>query len=393
MYVTEPNNDKLPFMTGLIDIDNLVPAFLILVAFCAVAGFIPLARLAALRVGLTDKPGGRKTHDDEIPLVGGLVIFPVYMVVGHFAGMDFASYWPLYLSLCLILVTGALDDMYHVGAWVRFFVQIVAATVIVIVGDARLYHLGDLFGFGNLGLGFMSIPFSIIAVTLFVNAINLMDGLDGLAAGKSAIVLGWLMLSCAIVGAWAPFFHMAILMACLIGFLFYNMRHPFRSKASIFLGDAGSLGLGLVLAWYCIGLAHEPDPIVVPIMIAWIIALPVIDACGQFYRRVKEGKHPFEPDRGHFHHHFIHAGIPVGHSTALILIWGFVLGGIGYFGIFFGVPQPVLTLGWVILLFSHMAISYKPRLFIAFLSRFGAKPEDLGIEEAAAPKSQADNNR
>jgi len=379
----------LPFMNEVLDIDTIIPLMLTLGAFLAVLALIPLARKAAIATGFTDKPGGRKTHDDEVPLVGGLVIFPVYMVIGYFAGMDFGTYWPLYMALALILITGALDDKFHIGAWVRFFVQIVAASVIVVVGDARLYHLGDLFGFGNLGLGVMSIPFSIIAVTLFVNAINLMDGLDGLAAGKSAIVVGWLMLACALVGAWAPFFHMSILMACILGFLFYNMRHPFRSKASIFLGDAGSLGLGLVLAWYCIGLAHEPDPIVVPIMIAWIIALPVIDACGQFYRRVKEGKHPFEPDRGHFHHHFIHAGIPVGRSTVLVLLWGFILGGIGYFGIYFGVPQPVLTLAWVILLFSHMAMSYKPRLFISFLSRFGAEPEDLGIEDKTAPKTQA----
>lgn len=376
-------------MNEMLDVDIIVPMAMALGAFFAVLLVIPFARKAAIAYGLTDKPGGRKTHDDEVPLIGGLVIFPVYIVFGHFAGMDLASYWPLYAALLLLLVTGAVDDKYHLGAWVRFFVQFVAATVIVVVGSARLYHLGDLFGFGNMGLSFMSIPFSIIAVVLFVNAINLMDGLDGLAAGKSAIVLGWLMLSCAIAGAWIPFFHMAILMACILGFLFYNMRHPFRTKASIFLGDAGSLGLGLVLAWYCIGLAHEPDPIVVPIMIAWIIALPVIDACGQFYRRVKEGKHPFEPDRGHFHHHFVHAGIPVGKSTMMILAWGAILGGIGYFGIFFGVPQPVLTVGWIILLFSHMAVSYRPRLFIDFLGRFGAKPEDLGIEDETVPKTQA----
>lgn len=354
-----------------------------IIAFIAVIASIPVARELAIAFGLTDKPGGRKVHEDEIPLVGGLVIFPVFMICGMFAGFDFVAYWPLFVGLTMILVTGAFDDRFHMGAWVKFFIQFLAAGLIVIMGDARLYHLGDLFGFGNLGLDFMSIPFSIVAVVLFVNAINLMDGLDGLAAGKSAVVLGWLMLACAFAGQWPPFFAMAVLMACILGFLFYNMRHPFRSKASIFLGDAGSLSLGLVLAWYCIGLARDPDPVVVPITIAWIIALPVIDACGQFFRRVKQGRHPFAPDRGHFHHHFVHAGIPVGKSTALILCWGAFLGAVGYFGIHFGVPQVVLTLGWIALLFSHIAMSYKPEWFIGFLSQFGAKPKDLGIEEAA----------
>lgn len=357
-----------------------------LAAFASVVAIIPFARKLAIQCGMTDKPGGRKHHEDEVPLIGGLVIFPVFMIMGTIGGLDIHSYWPLYLSLFLLLLTGAIDDRYHLGPWVRFFVQILAASIIVLLGDARLYSLGNLFGFGDIGLGFMSIPFSIIAVTLFVNAINLMDGLDGLAAGKSVVVLGWLMLACVMAGAWPPLYHMAILMACIAGFLFYNMRHPFRSKASIFLGDAGSLGLGLVLSWYCIGLAQEPDPIVVPIMIAWIIALPVIDACGQFYRRVKEGQHPFHPDRGHFHHHFIHAGIPVGKSTMMILGWGFVLGGIGCFGILLGVPQPILTALWIILLFSHMAMSYKPEWFINYLRRFGAKPADLGIENIDSGK-------
>lgn len=356
-------------------------------AFVAVMMLIPPMRLVAIRLGLTDKPGGRKHHEDEVPLIGGLVIFPVFMVLGLFSGFDIASYWPLFLALSMVLLTGAIDDRYGVGVWIRFFVLLGAASMIVIFGNARLEHLGNLFGFGNLQLGFMSIPFSIIAVTLFINAINLMDGLDGLAAGKSAVVLGWLMLACMLAGFWPPLTHMGILMGCIIGFLFYNMRHPFRSKASVFLGDAGSLSLGLVLAWYCIGLAHEPDPVVIPIMIAWIIALPVIDACGQFYRRVREGRHPFDPDRGHFHHHFVHAGIPVGKSTVMILSWGALLGAIGYFGIYFGVPQPVLTAGWIILLFSHMAVSYKPEMFIAFLSRFGAKPQDLGVDKEVSGQS------
>ena len=352
-----------------------------LIAFVAVLLIIPTARELAVAFQLTDKPGGRKNHLDEVPLVGGLVIFPVFMICAMFAGFNFEAYWPLFAALSLILITGAIDDRFHVNAWIRFFIQFVAASLIVIYGDAKLLHLGNLFGFGNLRLNWMSVPFSIVAVVLFVNAINLMDGLDGLAAGTCAVVLGWLMLACAIAGQWPPFFAMAILMACILGFLFYNMRHPFRSKASIFLGDAGSLSLGLVLAWYCIGLARGPDPVVIPITIAWIIALPIIDACGQFFRRVKEGRHPFDADRGHFHHHFVHAGIPVGKSTAMILLWGFILGGIGYGGIYFGVPQPVLCVLWIALLFSHMAMSYKPEWFIQYLKRFGAKPEDLGLDK------------
>lgn len=342
-----------------------------LIAFLGVIMLVPFARRWAAVFNLTDKPGGRKDHVDEVPLIGGLVIFPVFMLLCVFANIDFQAYWTLFMALSLLLLAGALDDQFHINPWIKFFVQFVAAILIVVVGDARLYHLGDLFGFGNLQLGFMSIPFSVIAVVLLVNAVNLMDGLDGLAAGYSTVALGWLMVACAIAGQWVPFFTIATLMGAILGFLYYNMRHPLRERAAIFLGDAGSMCLGLVLAWFAIGLARDPDPVVVPITVAWILALPIIDACGQFYRRVKEGKHPFYPDRGHFHHHFVHAGIPVGHSTALILLWASVLGGIGYGGIHFGVWTPILTGLWVFLLFSHMALMYRPQKFIAFLKRYG----------------------
>ncbi len=344
------------------------------VAFVAVLALIPLTRILALRIGLVDQPDERKMHEGAIPLIGGLVIFPVFMVVLVLSGVEIAHYLPLFFALTVLLIMGAVDDLVHLPAGVKFFIQIGVAVFIVVIGDARLYQLGNLFGFGDLGLGIMAIPFSIAAVALLINAINLMDGLDGLAAGKSFIVLGWLSLACAISGEWGVFQSMGPLMGALLGFLFYNMRHPFRDKACIFLGDAGSLGLGLVIAWFCIGLAQEPDPVVLPISIAWIVALPVMDACGQFYRRIREKRHPFSADRGHFHHHFIHAGIPVGRSTALILLLGVVLGGIGYGGILIGVPQVALTILWVMLILSHMALSQKPdETYIKFFSHFGKK--------------------
>jgi len=341
----------------------------VFLAFLAVLAVIPSAKRVALRADFVDRPGGRKMHGDPVPPIGGLVIFPVFMIAGILAGLDLKLYWPLFTALILILVTGAVDDKVHIKAWIKFMIQFVAAFMIVFPGGAQVYVLGDLFGFGVVGLGFMSVPFSVFCVALLINSINLMDGLDGLAAGKSFVVLFWLALACALGGAWQPFLAIAILMGALAGFLFYNMRHPFRDKASVFLGDAGSMALGLVLAWYVMTLAQGPEPVLAPISVAWIVALPVMDACGQFFRRMKEGRHPFSPDRGHFHYHFVDAGIPVGQSTLLILLIGFVLGAIGYGGILIGVPQFVLTIGWVALLAAHMVLSLKPEPFINLLSK------------------------
>jgi UDP-GlcNAc:undecaprenyl-phosphate/decaprenyl-phosphate GlcNAc-1-phosphate transferase len=124
-----------------------------------------------------------------------------------------------------------------------------------------------------------------------------------------------------------------------------------------------------VLAWFCMDLAHENGQVLPPISIAWILALPVIDTIAQFFRRMAEGRHPFEPDRGHFHHHFIHAGIPTGESVYVILSLAFVLGAIGYLGAAMGLPQFVLTIGWVLLLASHIVLSRKPDIYIRIFKR------------------------
>lgn len=330
------------------------------IAFIGVFVLIPLGIKLAHIAGFVDEPGGRKDHADPVPPIGGLVILPIYMIVIALALPNALYFWPLFAALTLILIVGGLDDYMNINPWPRFIAQFVAAALIVIPGQAQLYHLGDLFGLGAFELGWMSIPFSIIAVVLLINAINLMDGLDGLVAGKSFVIMLWLALACVFSGHYAALGPLLPLMGALAGFLVYNMRHPLREKAAIFLGDAGSMGLAVVVAWFAIGLAQEPDPVLVPISMAWILALPIFDVCAQFYRRVREGRHPFSPDRGHFHHHFVHAGVSVGASTALILVIGFVLGGVGYVGVSLGVPQFVLTSVWICLLLLHIAISENP---------------------------------
>lgn len=339
-------------------------------AYMAVLLLIPPARALAIKVGFVDEPGGRKDHPDPVPPIGGLVIFSIYMAVVILTSADFSvtikAFWPLFAGLGLVLLVGAVDDYKHMNPWLKFSAQFAAAFLIVIPGGAELSHLGNLFGFGDFELGFMSMPFSVIATVLLINAINLMDGLDGLAAGKSFVIFLWLAIACAFAHQWAALQPILPLMGALAGFLFYNMRHPLRGRASVFLGDAGSMALGLVIAWFSIALSKGTHPPLVPISMAWILALPIMDTCAQFYRRTREGRHPFSPDRGHFHHHLVHAGLPVGQATLVILAIAFVFGGIGCLGVMVGVPQWLLTTLWIVFLFTHMALSFHPETYIRF---------------------------
>lgn len=340
-------------------------------AFVLTLGLIPAAKFLAKRLGYVDapdSPGGRKQHDEPVPPIGGMVIFPVFVFAALFLGIDVAAIGPYLTALALVLVIGFIDDRWPVNAKLKFAAHFMAAIIVVVPGGAQLQSLGNMFGLGALELGWFAIPFSVACVVYLINAINMMDGIDGLAGGMSLIIVGWLTFAAFIAQDWMLVGVFATLGAALAGFLFYNMRHPFRDKASVFLGDAGSMALGLTIAWFCISVVQDPDPVLVPISVAWIIALPIIDAFGLFAMRLYEGRHPFSADRRHFHHHFIHAGFPVGHSTLLILIWGGFLGAVGYFGIAHGIPQAVLTLAWIALWIGHALVTMRPQRLINALT-------------------------
>lgn len=348
-----------------------------LLSFFAVLGLVPLVRKAALRFGFVDQPGGRKDHAQPTPPVGGLVIVPVFIGFSVLSGADPSRQWPFWAALAVIMLAGALDDRYAIRPRWKFMAQFIAALLIVVFGNARVVSLGDLFGFGTVWLGFMHIPFSVIASILLINAINLIDGIDGLAGGKSFIALFWMLVACLVAGAGAQAVSIGIMMAALAGFLVYNMRSPLRRKASVFLGDAGSMALGLSLAWFGMTLGMGSDPVIAPIAVAWILALPIMDTCAQFARRVAQGRHPFSADRNHFHHHFINAGVSVARATAIITLIGFVLGLIGVGGMLLGVPEYVLAYVWIVTILVHIYMSLRPARFrriVAFFLRRDEAP-------------------
>lgn len=350
----------------------MMTGLFVFLAFAAAAALIPPACRAAVRTRFVDRPGGRKAHRGAVPPVGGLVVVPVFLLgAGWLAAGDVPGFYAFAAAMIMILVVGALDDARGLPARVKFFMQFAAASVMVVGGRAAIANLGDLFGFGPFGLGLASVPFSIVAAVLLMNAVNLMDGLDGLAGGIAFTALFWLAVSCVLTGGGAAYLPaLLVLMAALAGFLLYNMRHPLRAKASVFLGDAGSLSLGLALAWFSMKLADINVAAAEPVSIAWILALPIMDTCGQFARRVREGRHPFDADQNHFHHHFIAVGVPAGRAVAIILGIAFVSGGIGVAGVHAGLPVWGLTCGWTALLLAHIYMSLRPARMHAFLSGF-----------------------
>ena len=336
-----------------------------IIAFVLVVVLTMPFRKLATRIGVVDAPGGRKQHDEAVPPIGGLIIFPIFIIAGIFSGIaDLQTYWPLFISLIILLVFGAIDDLFAIHARLKILVHLVAACIIAFWGNVQAAYLGDLFGFGVVWAGFMSYPFTIVAIVLLINAMNLLDGLDGLTGGVSFVIFSWFMVAAVISGGYASAHVLLLLIACIAGFLVFNLRNPWRRKASLFLGDAGSMSLGLSIAWFAVLLSRGESAPIEPISVAWIIGFPIFDTCAQFYRRVCAGQDPFSPDRGHFHHNLVDAGMPVAYASLTIIAIVAIMGAIGYGGIAIGLPPVVLTLVWMVLLLAHIAVSGKPDRYV-----------------------------
>ncbi len=355
-------------------------AMLFAVAAFTVGALVPLACRFAHRFDFLDRPGGRKKHQDEIPPVGGLVVFPVFMALVFLSGHADSSFGAFALAILLLLTVGALDDRLSLPAGLKFLTQFIAAGIVVIFGGVQVTSFGNIFGMGELYTGWMAIPFTIIAIVLLINAINLMDGLDGLAGGLGLVVCGGLLICALSAGDAEHAILLSAMMGALAGFLFHNMRSPWRAQARIFMGDAGSLSLGLTLAWLAIDMAGDPArAVAMPMSVAWLLGLPIMDTCSQFARRVSQGHHPFTPDHNHFHHHFVTAGVPVKFAVPAILLIVAVYGAFALLIQFTGQPQAWLTYPWIILLFAHMYMSVRPKRFrkmIQYVFRIKASHEE-----------------
>lgn len=339
-----------------------------LIAFALVVILAMPLRKIAFFSGIVDKPGGRKQHAKEVPPIGGLIVFTVFMIYSFFSSyVDLVKYWPLYCALILLLTSGAMDDQFHIPAKIKLFIHITAAALIAVWGNVEAAYLGDLFGFGVMWTGIFSYPFTIIAIVLLINAMNLIDGIDGLAGGASLVMFACMSVMAFMSGWYSEAIVLLLLIACLAGFLVFNMRNPWRRSASLFLGDAGSMSLGLCLAWFGVLLARGPSAPMEPIAVAWILGFPVFDICAQFYRRVCEGKDPFAPDRGHFHHHFVDAGVSVHYAAPIIILIVALMGVIGCVGVSLDVPRAILTIGWVALLLLHIVLSRRPERYVRLI--------------------------
>ena len=296
-----------------------------LLAFALAAIATPLVGILARRLGMLDMPGGRRRHPRPIPRPGGFAIaiafgtaIFVFWLIDRFAGHPFlipeevrSSRFTLTAIAALLgMVIGLVDDLLELRARWQFLGQVVVAAVIVLAG-IRIDFVNDPLSDRLIQLSFpVAVAFTMLWIVGMNNALNFIDGLDGLAAGVAAIAaltLGGLALLPQVSEpfvAWMGF----SLAGAIAGFLLFNF-HPAR----LFLGTTGVVFVGTMLAVLSIfGTAKVAAALLV-------LGVPIIDTFYVLVRRVLSGQPPFAPDRGHFHHRLLDVGLT--HQQAVLLIY------------------------------------------------------------------------
>ena len=228
--------------------------------------FLMLAlKPVARRTGWVDKPNFRKAHKGEIPLIGGWSILAVAVLLQLAAPAGQRAPLGYWVGGILLFVVAMLDDRNPIRARYRAMVQLGAALAGVTLGGQILPSVGDVLGIGNVSAWWIMFPVSIIGTVAVINAVNFTDGADGLCGGLGFISLFWFMVALMISSRHAAMLSVepapyaasmiplaAALLGGIAGFLWFNLRSPFRRKAAAFLGDSGSMLLGFTLAWYAI---------------------------------------------------------------------------------------------------------------------------------------------
>ena len=324
-----------------------------LLAFAGAVFLTHALRPAAIQAGLVDHPGGRKRHRGAVPLVGGLAVFLAFAGASLLLPVALRDYVPLFVAMGVLVMTGLIDDLIDVRVSTKITAQVVAAVLVASWSGLTIESFGDLLGFGPVLLGEWAVPVTVFCLVGLVNAVNMIDGMDGLGGGVGLIALGVLGWACWSAGSGTSAYLAFILAGAVGGFLVFNLRGPWRGQASAFLGDSGSMMLGLGVGWFAVDASQVPGSPISPVTVLWILALPVIDTLSLMLRRIAKGQSPFFADREHLHHIFQRAGFGDGAAAAILLGLSAVLAGIGVAGSLLGVPDPVMLLGLVLLAGAH----------------------------------------
>ncbi len=293
-----------------------------LVSFLLTAVLTPLVMRLAKRYNCLDVPDERRRHKKTTPRWGGVAFFAGVLPVLYFVngGGALTSY---IVASFLLVGIGVIDDRKGLGWKVKMSVMAAAATLVIFGGNVVVHQIGSFGSLGRVELGWLAIPFTYFCIIGVTNAINLLDGLDGLAGGVSLLAFLFMGIAAVLAGN----IPMALVCFALVGalgaFLLYNFP-----DARIFMGDSGSIFLGFSLALMAVLLTQDASAPVEPLFPVLVLLLPIFDTLRVLTVRLLNRKNPFQGDNLHLHYRLVQNNLSP--ACAVLLLWSVtaIFGGI-----------------------------------------------------------------
>ena len=327
-------------------------------AFIAIKFFKPVA----VEVGLVDKPCQRKQHDGHIPLIGGISIF-LAVLAASLIWLPSTLELRMYLIASAMMVfIGALDDKFDLRVRVRIVGQIIIASLMIYGVGGYIANLGDIVGLGNINIGGFGILFTYFGIIVVINAYNMIDGIDGLIGSLSVNTFTSIALLFLLSGQTDYLSYPLILATATLPYLMFNLGLFKKETKKIFMGDAGSMFVGLSVIWLLTMGTQGENASFRPVTALWICAIPLMDMLAIVFRRYKNGKSPFKPDRDHLHHLLQRAGLSSKQTLVVISMAAGLMSSFGIAGEYFQLPEYIMFGSFIILFVSYV-------LSIRFISR------------------------
>lgn len=299
---------------------------------------MPKVLLISYKKKLFDLPSARKVHQTPIPRLGGITFFPIvlitfFFVIGiRYTMFGFSSLIPLsylfktfiafFIGMTVLFLIGVADDLISVSYRSKFLVQILAASFFPLSG-LSINNFGGIFGIYEVPW-IVSYFATVLCVVCVTNAINLIDGIDGLASGLSIISLFFLGVLCRYFHHYTYLFLVGSIFGVLLIFFFYNVFGRAENRRKIFMGDTGSLTLGYTISFILIHLLstsynYNPWENGHAVIAMSTVFVPIFDVVRVVITRVRDGRHPFMPDKNHIHHKLLRTGLNKIQTMAMLL--------------------------------------------------------------------------
>jgi UDP-GlcNAc:undecaprenyl-phosphate/decaprenyl-phosphate GlcNAc-1-phosphate transferase len=301
------------------------------------------------RAGLVDGPSERKQHQGNIPLTGGIAIFLTLLFGTFVLGVQPYTYQMLVIASVVFLV-GVFDDMRHISASARLLLEFGSGILLATFGNIAITNVGNLLAFGDIPLLLLTVPLSALAVAGLSNAYNMIDGIDGLAAGTIALPLLVLYLLALQVGH--PMSDALLVMLVPLGvFLLFNLGPDTRLLPKMFLGDAGSVTMGFMVTASLVFFSQGANALINPVTALWLVTLPLMDMLATMLRRYRLGKSLVKADRCHLHHTLMNAGLSKRRTLLLMLGYASLCASVGL--ALESIPEYLSLLCYFLLFFGH----------------------------------------